>query len=249
MVRCFLINNRRCNKMRFLVLFVLNFFVAFALQAGPLANEKVITIHGILGSPWNMYYLAGPLENEKMEVLHWGYPSRDKTIMEHAGDLVITLKEEAEKNPGKPIYFLAHSMGGLILRAALNHPDCPPEAHMGAAVLVATPNQGAAWGRMLKDFYLANYFGKDKAARELMTEEDFEHLGQFPSTMNVMVIAGDYSLNYFLPGPSDGTVMVSETYLTTPHSHEIVHYTHVGILFSKQAATLIKDFFLGHTQM
>lgn len=226
---------------RFFICLCISF--SAALQAGSLANEKVITIHGILGSPWNMYYLAGPLENEKMEVIHWGYPSRDKKIAEHAEDLVVMLQIEAEKNPGKPIHFLTHSMGGLILRAALNHPNCPSEAMIGSAVLLAPPNQGAAWGRLISEFYLANYFGKDQAGRELMTEQDFEHLGQFPPTMNVMVVAGNASINFFISGPNDGTVAVEETYLTTPHRHEIIFQGHKSILFSKEAALLVKNFF------
>lgn len=230
--------------MYFITFFIsLYLTISTLLHAGSLADEKVITIHGIFGSPWNMYYLAGPLENEKMEVIHWGYPSRDKKILDHAEDLVIMLQQEAEKQPGKAIHFLTHSMGGLILRAAINHPDCPTEALIGNAVLLAPPNQGSAWGRLISEFAFANQIGKDQAASELMNQENFEHLGQFPETMKVMVIAGNAGINPFIPGPNDGTVGVEETRLTTPHCHEVIFQGHKSILLSKTAALLSLEFF------
>lgn len=215
-----------------------------SLCANTLENEKVFTIHGFMGSSWNMYYVAGPLEDEHMDIIHWDYPSRDKTIKEHGADLVKALRDQATQNPGKPIHFLTHSMGGLILRAAVNHPECPPEALIGKAVLLAPPNQGAVWGRLLGQFSLAHAIGSDQAGRELLTEQDFEHLGQFPETMDVMVIAGNLSVNFLIEGENDGIVAVSETYLNTPHRHEIIWVGHKTILISKDATKLIRNFFL-----
>lgn len=95
--------------------FIILVTLGTSLHAISLENEKLFTIHGIFGSPWNMYYLAGPLENEKMDITHWGYPSRDKKIVEHGADLVLELQKTALENPGQPIHFMTHSMGGLIL--------------------------------------------------------------------------------------------------------------------------------------
>jgi pimeloyl-ACP methyl ester carboxylesterase len=215
-----------------------------ALSASPLENEQLFTIHGIMGSDWNLYYLANSLEKEQMEITYWGYPSRDKTIMEHGADLAIILRDHAALHPGQPIHFLTHSMGGLVLRAAVNHPECPPEALFGKAILVAPPNQGAAWGRFLEQFALAHAIGKEHAGRELMTEKDFEHLGQFPETMEILVIAGNMSINFLIKEENDGIVAVSETALTTPHHHEVIWAGHKAILLSKKAATMIHDYFV-----
>lgn len=86
--------------------------------------------------------------------------------------------------------------------------------------------------------------GKDKAGQELMTEFDFEHLGQFPESLQVMVIAGNYSLNFLIDGENDGTIAVSETVLSTPHRHEVIKAGHKGILLNNDAAFLIKGFLL-----
>ncbi|MBA3237665.1 MAG: hypothetical protein H0T62_04850 [Parachlamydiaceae bacterium] len=213
------------------------------VSAYSLQNEQLVTIHGFLGTPWNMHYTSLALEKEKMSVKHWKYPSTEKNIVEHAHDLVIYLQKLAFQNPGKPIHFLTHSMGGLILRAALSCPSCPYEAHIGKAVLLAPPNQGAVWGRYLGEFYLSNLFSGGKSGYELMTEFDFEHLGQFPDTKDVLVVAGNFSLNPLIDGDNDGTVAVAETYLSTPHKHVILNVGHKTILFSTNVSKLVKSFF------
>lgn len=228
-------------KIKNYLLIILFLFSAF-VHAEPDEKESLVTIHGFMGAGWNMYYISHSLENKNFNVKHWEYMSREKKIAEHAQDLVIYLQEIAFENPGKPIHFLTHSMGGLILRAAINHLLCPPEALIGKVVQLAPPNQGAVWGRFLGRFSLANYFGGDQSGYELMNEHDFEHLGQFPETKDIMVIAGNFSINPLIADDNDGTVAVSETYLTTAHQHFVIPVGHKSILFSKKASHLVNNF-------
>jgi pimeloyl-ACP methyl ester carboxylesterase len=236
------------NRKIYIAISVL-FLNTSCLLANSLDNKPLITIHGFTGAAWNMYYIAHPLEKAGMDVTHWDYPSRDKTIQEHAEDLVVLLNAKATKTPGQPIHFLTHSMGGLVLRAAVNHPECPLEAKIGKAVLLAPPNQGTYWGRFIKKFYLVRYIAKDKSGHELMTELDFEHLGSFPDTMQVMVIAGNFGFNPFIPTENDGEVTVEETFLKTPHHHVTLYAGHKSIIFSKKAANFAKGFFQENSEL
>ena len=86
------------------------------------ASETVICIHGFHGAPWNMYLLEKNFNRRGFDVTNWGYPSSDKTIESHGQDLVSTLQKIALNKPGAPMFFVTHSMGGLVLRSALNHP-------------------------------------------------------------------------------------------------------------------------------
>lgn len=226
-------------------LWICSFFLIYTLHltAAPLKNEPLITIHGFFGAPWTMLYYANGFYHEGMLVTNWGYPSTEKTIESHGADLVKQLQQIANAKPFHPIYFVTHSMGGLVLRSAINHPDCPLEAKMGKAVLLAPPNQGACWGRFLDQFAFARNIAKDKAGRELMTQQNFEHLGSFPQSMEVLVVAGNYGFNPLLIDDNDGTVTVEETYLKTPHEHVVICTTHKGILINKEALALAKDFF------
>lgn len=62
--------------------------------------------------------------------------------------------------------------------------------------------------------------------------------------MEILVIAGNMSLNFLIEGENDGVVAVAETVLSTPHHHEVVWAGHKAILLSKKAANLIHDFFV-----
>ncbi len=227
--------------MKHWLLGVLIFFCT-TLQAASLDKASIVCVHGFLGSPRNMRYLVKNFQAEGSNVINWKYPSRDKTIEGHAEDLVITLQEISSKNPGKPIHFIAHSMGSLVVRKALNHPSCPSEAKRGKAVLFGPPNQGISLARYLSPYTLMKKIAKSSAGKELMAEKDFEHLGSFPPSMPVLVIAGTCGYNPLITGENDGVVAVSETFLTTPHKHIKLYRGHKSLLFSKKALGLAKEF-------
>jgi len=213
--------------------FLLALIVSFSLLAQE-DQQQLVCIHGFLGATWNMHLLSKNFTKKGWDVTNWGYSSREKTIKSHSKDLVLELCKLAKKQPGKAMDFLAHSMGCLVLRAALNHPDCPHEAKIGKAVLLAPPNKGSAYAQFLNGFSLIRSFAKEMSGKELLTEGDFEHLGQMPSSMeNVLVIAGNGGYNPVIVGENDGTVAVSETCLSTPHQHIVLNTGHKTILFNK----------------
>lgn len=46
-----------------------------------------------------------------------------------------------------------------------------------------------------------NAICEDQSGEELLTQENFNYLGEFPSSMQVKVIAGDRGLNSSCPDP------------------------------------------------
>jgi pimeloyl-ACP methyl ester carboxylesterase len=227
--------------MRWVFLTIIFFQSALSYCAST-KDDTVVCIHGFLGHPSTMHFLKKGFQKNGWEVVNWKYPSRDKTIQEHAQVLVESMQEWAASKPLQPLHFVAHSMGCLVLRAALNNPQCPYEAKIGRVVLMAPPNQGASWARWLRQFKLARKIAKDAAGKELMTERDFHHLGDFPMTAKVLVLAGNFSLNPIIEGENDGTIAVEETRLNTPHEHIVINAGHKGIVLSKKAFKLAKAF-------
>ena len=135
-------------------------------------------------------------------------------------------------------------MGGLVLRSALNHPKCPREAKIGKIVLIAPPNKGSTWARLLHGYFLMRKYVGNKSGQQLCTKKNFDHLGQFPSTLKgVLIISGNFGFNPFIPGENDGTVGINETCLTTPHKHMHVYSGHKGILFNKDTFIQSLHFF------
>ena len=212
-------------------------------------DEKcyVVCVHGFLGAPWNMHFLAKNLRKGPWHINSWKYSSRKHTISEHGASLAQHLKKLARKKIGKPIHFVAHSMGGLVVLAALNHPSCPKEAKIGKVVLMVPPLKGSYWARWLGQFSPVRWFLKDFSGRELITESDFERLGHYPDSLEgILVISGSLGWNFLLKEKNDGTLSICETFLSQPHEHTVVKCGHKTILFSKKVCRLISKFFLTH---
>ncbi len=207
-------------------------------------NGIVVLVHGFMRKAGNMSMMQSSLKKEGWSVENWSYPSKEKYIEEHAEDLVYRLSEISKQHAGVPISFVTHSMGGLIVRCALNHPNCPNEAKMGRAVLVAPPNKGSVFARKLHNYKVFKAIAADKAGKQLMTTEleGFDYLGNFPDHMSVLVIAGTAGFNPMISGTNDGKVAVSETYLNTPHSHETVLAGHSWICHSPTVVKKAKAF-------
>lgn len=204
---------------------------------------KVVCIHGFLGSTYNMLALEKQLLKDGWDVMNWGYKSRDYLIAEHGQRLSFLLEELAYKTPGRPIHFVAHSMGSLVLLSALNDPRCPLEAKIGKVVAMAPPFHGSYWGRFLGQFPWARKIAKDFAGQELLTKESFDDLGEFPDSLNgLLIVVGNLSLNPFLDKESDGTVLIEESIPNFPHRLAVVESVHGLIPFNKEAISLTREF-------
>lgn len=213
------------------------------LQAHSISDQTLVTIHGFLGSPWHMVAMTKGYESEGVKVIHWKYPGKYRQIAFHAAELVKSLNDLAEKSPGTPINFISYSMGGLILRAALSHPECPSEAKIGRAVLLAPPNQASGWDRFLELMAAGHKQSVEQMRAQLQGSAPFESLGSFPDSLAVLVIAGDKSSNLRISDANDGLLTVEETYLDTPSHHEVVSEGHTSILSSFWVYQIAKAFF------
>ena len=231
------------KKLLLLIILLLPFSVLQAHQG------SVVCLHGFFRSYKCMIPLGNTFRKEGLDVYLWDYQSRRETIESHAANLVQVLNEIAKKKPGEPIHFTTHSFGGIIVRAAVNHPDCPPEAKMGKAVLMAPPNQGEQLAHNFKHCPAARWMFGKKAGHQLLTydHESMASVGEFPESMEVMVIAGTKGsrfYNLWIQEPNDGKVSVDETRLNTPHIHYVFDVSHNWIMTSRQSIAVTRSFIL-----
>ncbi|NGX44031.1 MAG: hypothetical protein K1060chlam3_00189 [Candidatus Anoxychlamydiales bacterium] len=207
-----------------------------------LKKQTLVCVHGFFRTKLNMYFIEKSLKKENFEVYNWRYKSRDKYINEHAQDLVKELIEIAKKKPNEPINFVTHSMGGLVLRSAINHRECPIEAKMGKAILIAAPNKGSVVAQKLSSSRLARLFFKNKAGSELMEKKDFDDLGVFSPDMSVLQIVGTLGISPWINEKNDGKVAVSETKLDGIYKQIDVKASHSWICYSPTVIRHLKEF-------
>ena len=205
-------------------------------------QESIYFIHGFMRSASSMKKMAKAFQKQDYETYLWNYPSSSQTIEEHSQLLVEELQKCAQHHKGEPIHFVTHSLGGIILRAALNHPDCPEEAKIGRAVLLAPPNQGSRFARFLNRFKLMRKILGRKSGYQLLTTDTFDHLGQFPEKLDVLIISGTFGWNPIVKEKNDGKVGLSETILTTPHRQITVPCGHSWIMCSSNVIKHSLDF-------
>ncbi len=230
-------------------------FIFIFLEKCLFANEQNITqihpksgtvifVHGFMRTSKNMSVLAFSFKRDGWRVEKWSYPSRQKYIEEHAEDLVNRLNEISQQHPGKPISFVTHSMGGLVVRCALNHPECTNEAKMGRAVLIAPPNRGSLFARKLYNYKLSRKVLGNKSGKQLMTIplDGFDKLGNFPDHMPVLIISGTAGFNPMISDVNDGKVGLNETCLSTAHFHEKSFASHSWICHSPTVIKKAKEF-------
>lgn len=196
------------------------------------AAESVYCIHGFMRSSASMEPMAKAFRREGYEAHAWGYPSREMTLDQHAQTLVIELQKTAEQHPGEPIHFVTHSFGGIIVRAALNQPGCPDEAKKGRAVLLSPPNRGSHLAHTVNHLKPVRKIFGENAGKQLLESENFEAIGQFPQTMEILVISGTFGWNPLIKGLNDGVVAVKEAKLDTPHQQKTAFAGHAWIMYS-----------------
>jgi pimeloyl-ACP methyl ester carboxylesterase len=227
-----------------LIRFLILAFSIFAQT--PLKADSVVCIHGFIRSYRSMIPMGNALEKEGLNVYLWDYQSRSLTIEEHAANLVQVLKAIAVERPGESIHFVTHSLGGVITKTALNHPECPYEAKKGRAVLLAPPMQGSSMARAVSHITPVRWVFGEKAGQQLMTfdNKDMSALGAFPPTVDVLVISGKKGRQIFFNEQNDGKVSIEETRLDTSHEHRVIHASHSWIMTSRESIQMTKAFLL-----
>ncbi len=207
--------------------------------------ETTVCVHGFLGTAKSMRYVNLALSNCNQNVILYEYETKTKFIAEHACELSVYLQQIAAKRPGQPINFVAHSIGSIVLRAALNCPGCPEEAKIGKAILIAPPNQGSGLGRKFRNFFPVQMVMGNRSGWELLNYGPYEmcQFGVFPETMQVLVLAGSCGNTLFFRSPNDGFLTVRETLLNSPNYHfKIFRLSHGGLLKYPSSLSYIRQF-------
>ncbi|KAL2683054.1 hypothetical protein Neosp_007517 [[Neocosmospora] mangrovei] len=149
------------------------------LRDCPNATVDICFIHGLSGNrektwrghghsePWPKTLLPSKLPRAR--ILTYGYdayvvaksgPASTNRLIDHAKNLLIDLTADRESSSAssRPLIFVVHSLGGLVLKAAILHSRNNPDQHLRGIfehtkgiVFMGTPHRGswmADWAKM-----------------------------------------------------------------------------------------------------
>lgn len=191
-------------------------------------GDTVILLHGLGRTSLSMSHLEKELSRKGYVVCNIDYPSTRFTI-ENLSEYYLKPAIEKASLRDKPVHFVTHSMGGIVVRQYLNENSI---ANLGRTVMLSPPNRGSELAESFKGQQLYK-IALGPAGQQLgMTQESLPVQLQRAS-FEVGIITGDHSLtpllSSFIEGPDDGKVAVVNTrlegmkdFLIVPSSHTFI---------------------------
>ena len=185
---------------------------------------SVILLHGLARTHRSMQHLADRLAERRYHVINLGYDSRQRDISGLATRAIEPALEQCQ--PGKPVHFVTHSLGGILVRHFLAR---KPIDRLGRVVMLGPPNHGSEVVDRLRDVPGFRFINGE-AGLELGTGRSSvpNRLGK--ADFDVGIIAGTRSVNLILstliPGRNDGKVSVDSTRLEGMRDHLEMAVTH-----------------------
>ncbi len=212
-----------------------------ALRPDESAGELVVLLHGLGRTPSMFHDLEPALQSEGRQVVALRYRSLTRDIEAHG----IWLNELLDRHPRVDrVAFVTHSLGGLVLRAALaGEPAWRDRMALGPVIMLAPPNQGAEIARKLDRWTPARYLLGPSFA-DIAEGEALP--AAVPDEVALAIITGGCcagrGYNPLLPGDDDGVVAVGETPLEGSDAVLRVEALHTFIAEDGDAIAAIRGF-------
>ena len=212
-------------------------------------GEYLILVHG-LGRTWrSMKTPQKFLQKQGYQVFNLNYPSTKYTIETLVRNYLEDFIRTHCREPMKKIHFVAHSMGGILVRYYLKHYSLD---HLGRVVMLAPPNQGSELVDQEKHWGIFRWL-LGPAGQQLGTDAESLPIQLGPVDFEAGVIAGDRSVEFhhswLIPGADDGKVAVERAKVQGMKDFLIVHKAHTFIMNDDEVLRQIAHFLkTGHFQ-
>ncbi len=195
---------------------------------------EVLLVGGIWMPTVALALLGTRLARAGYAVRRFAYPTRAAP----EGNVERLARFVRESYAGRPVHFVGHSLGGVLLFDMLSrHPDIPAR-HV---VLLGSPVRGCQAGRRLGGLGLGRWMLGATCARWQAREARWAR----PEPLGV--VAGTLPLGLglalgLLPGPNDGVVRVDETAIDGMTGRILVRQGHSVLIVSAGVARLVSGF-------
>lgn len=206
------------------------------------AGRPLVLLHGLGRTPLSMWRLAREARRRGRQVHNLGYPSRREPIRAHAERIGKQLAAIAAEQG--PLDVVTHSMGGIVLRAAVADGWIAP-AQLHRVVMLAPPNGGSELADALSRTW---WFGMimGPAALELRTSADGIPAQLPPASFTLGVIIGRRSWSPLFgrafAGPNDGKVSVARAGVVGMRELRIVDRGHTFVMDAPEVVAEVFHF-------
>ncbi|MDY0213513.1 MAG: alpha/beta fold hydrolase [Desulfuromonadaceae bacterium] len=212
-----------------------------------------ILVHGFFRTRRDMAFLDHGLQEHSYQTLRVNLPSTRGTLE----DQVSALQQQIElpMKKVKRVVFIAHSMGGLVVRTFLAHVNS--RANVTHCVFIATPHQGTPLADIMLN--IPRYGAIFPAVKQLRSTPSNTYAAPLlhlvgnqgiATDIRIGVIVGDYlsriySLSIgklFIPENSDGRVPATSAIAPDADAVLVVPFSHTSIHHRKATLNAILDF-------
>ena len=188
---------------------------------------------------WEMTLLGKRLEAAGYLTRRFSYPSVHRSLADNTNLLHQFLDEIDDTE----IHFVAHSLGGLLVRNLIN---TYPHDVQGRVVTLGTPHQGSQVARIMRrSWIVSRLLGKGLAS--LLTNIPLSQRFSEFNSPEIGSIAGNKPLGMgmllaSMAKPHDGAVQLTETKFDQMTDYRVVATNHMGLLFSRSVAAEVIQF-------
>jgi pimeloyl-ACP methyl ester carboxylesterase len=200
------------------------------------ARIPVVAVHGVWMRGTAMRVLRRRLEASGFAVHVFSYPSVSADLTANATSLAAFI----ESVPGDRVHVVAHSLGGVLVRAMLERTAL---ARLGRVVCLGSPFGGSRTAaRVARLPGGARLIGR--SLNDLLARGGFD---AWRAPHEVGIIAGRVPLGFGrlfgrFGEPNDGTVAIAETHLADAHDHIVLPVAHMALLWSPEVARQVLHF-------
>jgi pimeloyl-ACP methyl ester carboxylesterase len=197
------------------------------------SNDFVIILHGLRGKSASFVKLEQALLEQGLNVCRIDYPSKDDSIQALANTAISAAMMRCERAGSDTLFFIAHSMGAILLRYYLQEHDVPK---LAGVVLLSPPNHGIElidafeWSRLFRQFNGPagmQLSAKENAFIQSLEKPDYA-VGVIMSKKSINPIA-----SAFIPGKDDGRVSIESAKLDGMTDFVLVNSNH-HVVMKKQ---------------
>lgn len=198
------------------------------------ARPPLVLLHGLGRTRYSLWPVAREAARRGYRVHNLGYPSRTAPI-ERLAEIVGRRIHEIAGDPGL-VDVVTHSMGGIIVRAAVALGVLPPEM-VRRVVMLAPPNHGSEIADRLRDFRVYR-LATGPAGQQIGTSDDSLPRRLPPPPFEVGIIAGRRNTNPLFSrllgsdSESDGKVTVSSAHLEGMRELVVVDRSHTFMMWA-----------------